>query len=157
MYKKIIDSPVGKILAISNGKEITAIYTENHKYFIEINDNHTLEVFDLLEAELNSYFKGELNNFTVPLIMQGTEFQKKIWKKLCEISHGKVLSYLDIAKKIGNIKAVRAVANAIAKNPISIIVPCHRVIGSNGKLTGYAGGINAKEYLLELESRITCI
>ncbi len=101
--------------------------------------------------ELKKYFEGELENFSIPLALAGSEFQTSVWKALQRIPYGKTESYLGLSKKIGNQKAIRAVAAANGANAISIIIPCHRVIGSDGSLTGYAGGISAKKKLLELE------
>ena len=103
--------------------------------------------------QLKAYFHGELKEFDLPLALDGTAFQVSVWQNLCEISYGKTISYGQLADRIGNPKAVRAVGLANGSNPIAIIVPCHRVIGSNGKLTGYGGGLPIKEKLLALESR----
>jgi O-6-methylguanine DNA methyltransferase len=107
----------------------------------------------LLEAirELTAYFQGELREFTIPLEMEGTEFQKRVWCALQTIPYGETCSYRDLAETIGASKAVRAVGAANGANPLAIIVPCHRVIGANGKLTGYGGGLPLKQRLLELE------
>jgi methylated-DNA-[protein]-cysteine S-methyltransferase len=109
----------------------------------------------LLEAErqLNSYFMDKSQRFSLSLDFVGTEFQKKVWKALLAIPFGETRTYAEIAKQIGNPKAVRAVGAAVGRNPISVIAPCHRVIGTNGKLTGFAGGLEAKTFLLELESK----
>lgn len=107
--------------------------------------------FDQLKSELKEYFNGYRKVFTVPLIIKGTPFQENVWKALLQIPYGQTRSYLEQAEMIGNSGAVRAVANANGRNRISIIVPCHRVIGSNGKLTGYGGGLWRKKYLLNLE------
>ena len=101
--------------------------------------------------QLQEYLTGKRKIFDLPLAPGGTEFQQKVWNSLQEITYGKTNSYKDIAKNIGNIKACRAVGMANNKNPILIFIPCHRVIGSNGKLVGYAGGLNVKEKLLEIE------
>jgi len=104
--------------------------------------------------QLDEYFRGERRNFSLNIIFtQGTEFQKKVWKALMEIPYGKTASYGEIAKTVGNEKAARAVGNANNKNPISIIVPCHRVIGSNGSLIGYGGGLWRKQWLLDHEKK----
>lgn len=103
------------------------------------------------KRELEEYFAGKRKTFDVPLLMTGTDFQKQVWQALMSIPFGSTVSYKDIACRIGNAKGVRAVAQAIGANPLSIIVPCHRVIGSNGSLTGYAGGVEAKHFLLQLE------
>lgn len=104
-------------------------------------------------TQLEEYFKGERQTFDIKLSAQGTVFQKKVWEELQKIPYGKTTTYKDIAQNIGNKNASRAVGMANNKNPIAIIIPCHRVIGSNGNLTGYAGGINIKKYLLDLEKQ----
>lgn len=104
-------------------------------------------------SQLNAYFLNELTSFNLKLNPSGTEFQNKVWKELQNISFGKTISYLDLSKQLGNTKAIRAVANANGKNPLWIIVPCHRVIGSDGSLTGYAGGLYRKQWLLNHESK----
>ena len=102
-------------------------------------------------TQLEEYFSGERKSFSIPVQMPGTPFQKKVWKELQRIPHGKTLSYGELAKKIGNPKACRAVGMANNRNQVSIIVPCHRVIGSDGKLVGYASGLSYKEWLLSHE------
>jgi len=104
--------------------------------------------------ELDEYLKSERKEFDVPLLMLGSEFQQSVWRALLKIPYGKTVSYLELSKNIGNEKAVRAVANANGANAISIIVPCHRIIGSDGSLTGYAGGLSLKKKLLELENNL---
>ena len=106
----------------------------------------------LTERQLRQYFAGERQQFDMPYDTVGTAFQKKVWQALLTIPFGETRSYLQIAEQIGNPKAVRAVGAANGKNPLSIMAPCHRVIGSNGKLTGFAGGLAVKAFLLELES-----
>jgi len=108
---------------------------------------------ELAKKELGLYFKGELQEFTVPLDVYGTEFQKLVWTGLQEIPYGESISYAQQANMLGRPTAVRAVANANARNKIAIIIPCHRVIGSNGKLTGYAYGVEKKQFLLDLEKK----
>ncbi|MDI6032546.1 methylated-DNA--[protein]-cysteine S-methyltransferase [Flavobacterium sp. LB2P84] len=102
--------------------------------------------------QLNAYFEGKRNDFDFKLNPKGTEFQQKVWKGLLEIPFGKTCSYMDLSKKLGDVKAIRAVASANGKNPLWIVVPCHRVIGTDGSLTGYAGGLWRKKWLLEHES-----
>lgn len=102
--------------------------------------------------QLNEYFNGERQNFDLLINPEGSEFQKKVWSSLLEIPYGKTMSYLDLSKKLGDVKAIRAVASANGKNPLWIIIPCHRVIGSDGSLTGYAGGLHRKKWLLNHES-----
>ncbi|WP_108425233.1 methylated-DNA--[protein]-cysteine S-methyltransferase [Flagellimonas amoyensis] len=102
--------------------------------------------------QLQEYFEGSRRQFDLKLNPSGTDFQKKVWEALLEIPFGKTVSYLDLSKKLGDVKAIRAVASANGKNPLWIVVPCHRVIGTNGDLTGYAGGLHRKKWLLEHES-----
>ena len=102
--------------------------------------------------QLNEYFEGERQNFDLLINPEGTEFQKKVWNSLLEIPYGKTMSYLEHSKKLGDVKAIRAVASANGKNPLWIIIPCHRVVGSDGSLTGYAGGLHRKKWLLNHES-----
>ena len=101
--------------------------------------------------QLEAYFAGELESFTLPLAPHGTPFQMEVWRRLCDIPYGQTISYGEMARRIGNPKASRAVGLANGSNPIPIVIPCHRVIGSNGKLTGYGGGLPIKEKLLALE------
>jgi len=110
------------------------------------------EILEDSVRQLKEYFKGERNEFRLKLNPQGTDFQKRVWDKLLTIPFGKTTSYLQLSKDLGDVKAIRAVANANGKNPLWIIVPCHRVIGSDGSLTGYAGGLHRKKWLLEHES-----
>jgi methylated-DNA-[protein]-cysteine S-methyltransferase len=106
-------------------------------------------------SQLNDYFDGKRSDFDFKLNPKGTEFQKKVWKGLLEIPFGKTCSYMDLSKKLGDVKAIRAVASANGKNPLWIVVPCHRVIGTDGSLTGYAGGLWRKKWLLEHENPTT--
>jgi methylated-DNA-[protein]-cysteine S-methyltransferase len=115
-------------------------------------ENETHPVLLVTERELKEYFEGKRTAFSVTLDPAGTEFQNKVWRALSEIPFGETRSYAEIAKRIGSAKAVRAVGAANGRNPISIIVPCHRVIGASGRLTGFAGGLDIKEQLLTLES-----
>jgi methylated-DNA-[protein]-cysteine S-methyltransferase len=103
-------------------------------------------------SQLNDYFEGKRTDFTFKLNPSGTDFQEKVWKGLLEIPFGKTMSYLELSKKLGDVKAIRAVASANGKNPLWIVVPCHRVIGTDGSLTGYAGGLWRKKWLLEHEN-----
>lgn len=112
----------------------------------------TSSVIEETEKQLAEYLNGSLKEFSIPLLMVGTDFQKTVWNALIEIPHGKTKTYLELSKILGNEKAIRAVATANGANAISIIVPCHRIIGSNGDLVGYAGGLPAKKKLLELEN-----
>lgn len=111
----------------------------------------SLDALGRTERELDEYFVGKRQSFDIPLLMAGTDFQKSVWQALQEIPYGEVMNYMDIAKQVGNPQGVRAVSQAIGSNPLSILIPCHRVVGGNGNLTGYAGGLDAKRWLLELE------
>lgn len=140
-------SPIGWIKIIGDENYIYEVDFIDEKDDIE----NLTDVILFCIKELEEYFIGNLMNFTVPIKMVGTEFQKNVWDKLCTIEYGKTASYKDIAVKVGNPKASRAVGGANNKNSIGIIVPCHRVIGANKKLVGYAGGLDKKEWLLKHE------
>jgi methylated-DNA-[protein]-cysteine S-methyltransferase len=152
---KYMPSPVGRLTLIASSKGLAAVLWENdkpnrvHAKAEEANEQHPV----LLEAErqLQEYFAGNRNTFSLPLDMIGTPFQQQVWEALTTIPHGETRNYQQIANQLGNPKAVRAVGAANGRNPVSIIVPCHRVIGANGSLTGFAGGLEAKAYLLSLE------
>lgn len=157
---KTIDSPVGRLTLIANQKrKLSAILWENDDPNLVKPENMTEDNYDqvLLEAEqqLKEYFEGERQIFSFDLDFNGTEFQKKVWNALLTIPFGETRSYGDIARQIGNPKSVRAVGAANGKNPISIVIPCHRVIGSTGKLVGFGGGIENKALLLDLEKAKT--
>ena len=141
------NSIIGDIFISADENFLLSVQFVNHN-FIENKENkiirQTIKQFD-------EYFRGKRKKFELPLNPKGTEFQKKVWLQLMNIPYGKTATYKDIATEIGNTNASRAVGNANNKNPIAIIIPCHRVIGSNNKLTGYAGGLDKKEKLLNLE------
>jgi len=150
---RIIDSPIGAIRLVAEKGAIIGLYFGSDSSGAgNTGTSGDDPVLDLCQKELEDYFAGNLRNFTTPIRMIGTDFRKQVWVALCDIPYGETASYLDIAKRIGNEKAVRAVGGANHNNPISIIVPCHRVIGTNGSLTGYGGGLDAKQFLLELEN-----
>lgn len=156
-YTKEISSPVGKILLASDGDCLSGLWIEGQKSFAKNLDvNHQvmdLEIFNQVENWLDLYFRGMAKEHNFPLLLKGTNFQKLILMKLTQIPYGKLITYGEIAKNISSTMSARAVGNAIANNPISIIVPCHRVVGANGKLTGYAGGLPLKSRLIELETK----
>ena len=158
-------SPVGEILLGSyNGKLCladwkyrkmrTTIDTRIQKGLKAEYVEQSSEVIEKIITQMKEYFAGERKDFDIPLLMVGTEFQKSVWEGLIEIPYGTTASYLELSKNIGNEKAVRAVASANGANAISIMIPCHRIIGSNGNLVGYAGGLPAKKRLLELENNL---
>ena len=156
-YIKYVNFKLGKIgIVEENGKIVKIV-------IINKNDENNKNVDDFIEKdtkllvkaknELEEYFEGKRKEFDLPLKQEGTEFQKKVWNALSKIPYGETRTYKEIAKMIGNEKASRAVGMANNKNNIPIIIPCHRVIGSNGKLVGYALGLDMKQYLLDLESK----
>jgi len=150
METTIIDSPIGKIEIKGDRSGISSVLFLDSE---EILISSTMPE-ELKEAvrQLEQYFKGERTEFNVKISAQGTDFQKRVWEELRKIPYGKTISYEQMAHRLGNPKVIRAAASANGKNPISIIIPCHRVIGKNGSLTGYAGGINRKKWLLEHEN-----
>jgi methylated-DNA-[protein]-cysteine S-methyltransferase len=139
-------SPLGPIEISASDKGITAI-----SFVDNIPEDHK-DISSPFITELEEYFSGSRKEFTVPLAPEGTLFQKQVWQELQTIPFGEKRSYLDIALKLGDKNLTRAVGSANGKNPIAIIIPCHRVIGEDGKLTGYAGGLWRKEWLLDFES-----
>ena len=147
-------TPVGKLcIGEENGFIVRCTWSK-------IPQEYILEEAELIlscKKQLDEYFAGKRKTFDLPLVPKGTEFQQKVWKALQEIPYGETKTYGEIAAAIGNPKAARAVGMANNKNPIGIIIPCHRVVGANGKLVGYAGGMEKKEFLLELErNNSTC-
>lgn len=157
-FYKTMPSPVGLLTLVANDHGLAAVLWENDDpKRVRLSPLHKDRKHPvLLEAErqLQDYFEGERETFSLKLdFIGGTEFQQKVWAALLTIPFGETRSYAQIAEQIGNPNAVRAVGAANGKNPISIIAPCHRVIGSNGKLTGFAGGMEAKAFLLKLESK----
>jgi methylated-DNA-[protein]-cysteine S-methyltransferase len=150
----IYETPLGKIGITENGKAITGLHF-GETLAAGINGRETV-LLNTAYQELLEYLRGQRKAFDLPLAPRGTAFQKKVWQELLKIPYGKVCSYQDIAAALGNEKAARAVGSANHNNPIAIFIPCHRVIGSNGKLTGYAGGIDIKEKLLEHEKMNDC-
>ena len=157
-------SPLGDILLASLNNELIGLWFKDQKYYLSFIKEEIKEKNDeriLLQAKnwLDRYFKGEKPNIAeLKCNPIGSDFQKQVWKILCEIPYGKTITYKEIAKKIAKEKGLKsmsaqAVGGAVGHNPISIIIPCHRVVGSNGNLTGYAGGLDKKEYLLRLEKR----
>ena len=143
-----INTPLGiaKIEGDEKGISVISINTE------EKVTSKVPKVLQEAVTQLNDYFLGKRKDFTFKLNPKGTEFQQKVWQELVQIPYGKTMSYMDLSKKLGDVKAIRAVASANGKNPIWIVVPCHRVIGSDGSLTGYAGGLKKKKWLLEHEN-----
>ena len=153
MYYEITESPIGPILLAGNEKGLKRLIFLKGKKRIEIPSDwiENKEYFREAARQLEDYFSGKLESFDLELALEGTDFQKSVWKALCEIPYGETRTYKEIAVSIGKPKAYRAVGLANNRNPIAIIIPCHRVIGADGKLTGYASGLDIKEFLLRLE------
>lgn len=155
LYYTYYPSPVGKLLILSDGEQITHIDFEKEQFepnskWIEENN---LPLFQKVRSAFDRYFKGEAESFSdIPLKTEGTPFQQAIWQALRKIGYGEISSYGELAKMIDNPKAVRAVGGAVGSNPISIIIPCHRILGKDKTLTGFGGGLAAKRFLLQLEN-----
>lgn len=154
-YYQYINSPVGQLKLVANEKNLVAILWENDDpkrvKLYPLQEKHDHPIIVETEKQLRDYFAGKLKKFILKMDFQGTDFQKSVWAALLTIPYGETRSYGQIAQQIGRPKAVRAVGAANGKNPISIIAPCHRVIGATGKLVGFAGGLEKKVYLLNLE------
>ncbi len=156
IYQSFLESPIGPIRISSDGEAI------NEVHFLEEDELSTvihpkIAVNPLLQTckdELSAFFEGSLTVFSVPVRQEGSEFQQTVWAELLNIPYGKTISYLELSKRIGDVKAIRAVGTTNGKNNIAIIVPCHRVIGTNGSLTGYTGGLGRKQWLLEQEMKV---
>lgn len=159
-YTTAYPSPVGLITIASDGESIVGLWFEGQKYFAATLEDGSREeplpVLDEARRWLDVYFSGKEPDFTPPLAPAGSEFRKKVWKLLTEIPRGETVSYGELAKKLeaqlGRKTSARAVGGAVGHNPISIIIPCHRVLGADGSLTGYAGGVEKKIQLLRLEN-----
>lgn len=146
-----LSTPLGKIIIKATQQHIHQIYfSEQPELSKSVNPNHlTIQC----KEQLNKYFLGKQFKFNLPLQQDGTPFQQRVWEELLQITFGDTLSYTQLAQKIGDSNQVRAVANANAKNQMAIVIPCHRVIGNDGKLTGYAWGLNRKQWLLDFEGK----
>jgi methylated-DNA-[protein]-cysteine S-methyltransferase len=154
IFYTTLDSPVGALFLTSDGEAITELFMEKHTGGPKpigdwLRDD---KLFREAANQLRAYFAGELTEFELPIATGGAPFQQRVWAELQKIPYGSTISYGELARRLGNPKAARAVGAANGDNPISIIIPCHRVIGSNGKLTGYGGGIERKKFLLEFEA-----
>lgn len=163
IYKAIIYTPLGDAIACSTPEGICFFdFVDRKSLDLLINvmirefNGEIIEqknsLIEELEKEINEYFLGKRKEFTLSLILSGTDFQKEVWQELLKIPYGEKITYLEEAISMNRKKSVRAVANANGKNKLSILIPCHRVVGSNGKLGGYGGGIDKKKYLLDLEN-----
>ena len=157
-YTVLKDTPVGSLMVAGDDSGLKHVAFSKSHYSApavqpdpdwELNEKRLREPVKQLKA----YFSGKLRRFDVPLAAEGTDFQQSVWSALCRVPYGSTASYGDIAKSVGNPAACRAVGLANGRNPIAIIVPCHRIIGSNGRLVGYGGGLDHKQTLLKLETR----
>jgi methylated-DNA-[protein]-cysteine S-methyltransferase len=150
-YQTSFNSPLGFLILKSDGQFVTEIsFSES-----ELQEQNNCEILQKCKQQLVDYFSGKALVFDLPLSPVGTEFQQKVWAELLKIPYGETITYLELAVRLGDAKAVRAVGTANGRNPIAIVIPCHRVIGAGNKLTGYAGGIWRKKILLELEMKHT--
>ncbi len=156
IFYTILESPVGKLFLTSSEEAITELFMEKHKGAPKPIDKWRRDdgLFREAADQLRAYFAGELTEFDLPLATAGTPFQQSVWDELRRIPYGVTISYGEMARRIGRPEAPRAVGAANGSNPISIIIPCHRLIGSNNNLTGYGGGIERKKYLIEFEAEI---
>jgi methylated-DNA-[protein]-cysteine S-methyltransferase len=148
-----VDSPIGQLLLVGDGRFLHGLHMVEGRRPVAARDDWTPSPgpFDHVRAQLEEYFEGRRTSFDVPLAMGGTAFQRLVWSALLKIPYGETTSYGELARRVGQPGAARAVGLANAGNPIAVIVPCHRVIGANGKLTGYGGGMENKRILLDLE------
>ena len=151
MLYHVVDSPVGELLLRSEGEGLCGLDFLDEPFRAPTGWTHAPVEFASWALALASYFEGGRPSFDGALVMRGTEFQKRVWNELQRIPYGVTVSYGEIARRLGDPKAVRAVGLANGRNPIAIIVPCHRVIGADGRLTGYGGGLHRKRALLRLE------
>ena len=154
MNYRYLDTPIGRLRLVSTGSRLAAIEFEHHHSEPGADNQATDAVLELAAAQLLEYFAGRRRQFELPLAAAGTAFQRQVWDALAAIPWGELRSYADIARAIERPTAVRAVGAANGRNPLPIVVPCHRVVGSNGSLTGFAGGLGIKRRLLELEGSL---
>jgi methylated-DNA-[protein]-cysteine S-methyltransferase len=158
----VIDSPVGPLTLVAETGALVGLYMnlqrhrpEDDEFGEEDRRGRRVEPFKAAGDQLDAYFAGTLTSFTLPLAPRGSEFQRRVWAALSEIPYGETESYGELAGRIGSPGAARAVGLANGKNPIGIVIPCHRVVGSNGNLTGYGGGLERKKQLLDLELEVS--
>jgi len=152
----VVPAPIGRLIVASDGAAVAGVWMANADPKDTSWADHRGHdaVLAQARAELLAYFEGRLRNFEVPLAPNGTEFQRRVWTALTKIPHGTTISYAELARRVGSSAAVRAVGAANGRNPIPIIVPCHRVIGSDGSLTGFGGGLDRKRWLLNHEGAL---
>ena len=148
----VVDSPVGPLTLVARDGVLAGLYLTDHRHVPALDLPRDDRVLPAAKEQLSAYFSGELRAFDLPLAVGGTIFQQSVWQALSRIPYGDTWSYRRLAEEVGNVKAVRAVGLANGRNPVSIVVPCHRVVGADGSLTGYGGGLPAKQWLLSHES-----
>ena len=163
-YRRV-DSPIGPLLVAASSRGLAALYMQAQRHVpdapeaawrpVGAADPAQRVILDTTARQLAEYFAGARRTFDVPLDLVGTAFQRRVWQGLCSIPFGATISYATLADRIGSPKAMRAVGLANGRNPVSIVVPCHRVIGADGSMTGYGGGVDRKRFLLELEASST--
>ena len=152
LFYKYIHTPIGELeLCAGNEGLVSVLFVSTHKKELNKQAEGEHPVLTETEKQLNAYFNKSLKEFDLPLALQGTEFQKRVWSQLTKTAFGKTINYLELAKQLGDEKCIRAAASANGKNPVSIIVPCHRIIGSDGSLVGYSGNLERKQWLLQHE------
>jgi methylated-DNA-[protein]-cysteine S-methyltransferase len=154
----VLDSPVGPLTLVATDGALSGLYMEKQRHLpseetFGAPDDPDTEPFATVAAQLTAYFAGELTEFDVPLALHGTPFQERVWTALQGIPYGETTTYGDLAAELGSPTASRAVGLANGRNPVGVIVPCHRVVGSTGSLTGYGGGLDRKRYLLDFERK----
>ena len=162
-HHAVVDSPIDAITLVTDGAALTGVYMAVHRHTdrtgwgerIALDDDSSPPVLRSAATQLTAYFAGELTQFDLPLAPRGTDFQLQVWRQLLRIPYGETAGYGQIAERLGSARASRAVGLANGRNPLSIVVPCHRVVGSTGHLTGYGGGLERKRTLLALEERVS--
>ncbi len=156
MLYTTMDSPIGELLLLGDGEALRGLYMQEGRTAVAVRRDweRSDEPFDEVRTQLAEYFEGRRTTFDLPLAMAGNDFERRAWRALQEIPYGETISYGEQARRIGAPSAARAVGTANGRNPISIVVPCHRVIGANGSLTGYGGGLERKRTLLDLEAGV---
>ena len=150
-------SPLGELLLVADGDALCGVYFEGQKYFpehaMQWHEDPRLPLFVEAISQLRQYFEGTRTAFDLPLMPGGTQFQRGVWKSIGDVPYGLTIAYAELARHCGRPSSVRAAAAATGRNPLTLVIPCHRIIGSDGALTGYAGGLERKRALLALESR----
>ena len=156
IFCRRIDSPVGPLMLAADDNGLRHIEFRDNRHPADRSDWHggDNEILDATVTQLREYFDGERRDFDLPLAPQGTEFQRVVWQELARIPYGVTISYAQLAQRVGNASAMRAVGAANGRNPLPIVLPCHRVIGADGSLTGFGGGLPTKQFLLRLEGAL---